>query len=105
MRMADNGSKKATAPALGGMGHAKPPQNPREEKSRGSSPPRLRPIPSIGYAWPSGPATEIALNHSQDWLVADKLPKRFWPPARKPLMARWTRKHDKPTDHEIVQRV
>ena len=83
MRMADNGSKKATAPALGKMGHAKPPQNPREEKSRGSSPPRLKPIPSIGYAWPSGPATEIALNHSLDWLVADKLPKTILAASKK----------------------
>ena len=105
MRTADNGSKKATAPALGEMGHAKQPQNPREEKSQGSSPPRLKPIPSRGYAWPSGPAIEVALYHSQDWLVADKLPKRFWLPARKPLTARMTRKHEKPTGHEIVQRV
>ena len=103
MRTADNGSKEATAPTLGEMGHTKQPRNPREEKSRGSSPPRLKPIPSREHAWPSGPATEIALNHSQDWLVADKLPKRFWPPARKPLMAHLTRKPEKPTDHEIVQ--
>ena len=101
--MADNVSKKINSTYTGGEGPRKATAKPEIGKSRGSSQPSLRPIQARGYAWPSGPATEVALYHSHDWLVADKLPKRFWPPARKPLMARLTRKPEKPTDHEIVQ--